>query len=743
MISPRLSADAISKIALQPGDTLSIINAQKRFTYWSDSSASDVHVQSVLGASLRDYIHPHDLYRVEHAFNAVFTKEAASIPPYRFRNLAGEYRWVDTKVVNMMEDKGIDGYILKSTDITEKLKAEEREKRLKSYYKSLFHNHPDAVFRVNIEGRIQEVNKGALHLFGVTESEALGSRFFDLVIPAEADKVASYFSKAVAGEAVSYQTVVTHRDGYPLALNVALVPVVIDNKVVRVQGIAQDMSQINRANALIRQQAEIQANIFESISEGFFSLDHQWCYTYVNSICAEFVQRTKDELLNRNILKCFPVLKNSLFKRKCEEVFASGKPVDFIECFPGREVTLSFNIYKTAFGVAVHFTDITEQLIDQENIEKLSMVAGKVTNGVLLLDGARNVQWVNESFTRLTKYGFRDVVGKNIETVLPENPVLNKLSFLRLLSMLKKAQPSSQDINLCQPDGTEVWLSSTITPVIEEGQVKYYILVLSDITAKKEAELSLVKHAEELYKQNRDLEQFTYIVSHNLRAPIASALGCADLITSIDKNDPLFDEFVKGLYQSIAKLDKVVTDMNTILSVRDRAKAELKESVNLHAKCSEIYDDIHQLLEENKARFVIDIHENLFLNYNPAYIYSILYNLITNAIKYKSKYRYLSIELSARVNRDNELVISVRDNGIGMDMEKVKDKIFKLYSRFNTKVDGEGMGLFLVKTQVEALGGRIEVKSQVNRGSCFFIYFKDFGFVEPVIDLSSETIKVG
>jgi len=132
------------------------------------------------------------------------------------------------------------------------------------------------------------------------------------------------------------------------------------------------------------------------------------------------------------------------------------------------------------------------------------------------------------------------------------------------------------------------------------------------------------------------------------------------------------------------------------------------------------------LLEDSKARFVIDVDENYHLHYTPAYLYSILYNLVTNAIKYKSKYRYLLITISAKVNDVNELIITVADNGIGMDMDKVKDKLFKLYSRFNTHVAGDGMGLFLVKTQVEALGGRIQVESEVNKGSSFHIYLNHF-----------------
>src|SRR5690606_34956446 len=103
---------------------------------------------------------------------------------------------------------------------------------------------------------------------------------------------------------------------------------------------------------------------------------------------------------------------------------------------------------------------------------------------------------------------------------------------------------------------------------------------------------------------------------------------------------------------------------------------------------------------------------------NRAYVYSILHNLISNAIKYKSAHRDLLIEINS-VKEESRLRISVKDNGSGMDLELVRPHLFQLYKRFHTGPDGKGLGLYLVKMQLNAIGGKVDVESKPEEGTTF------------------------
>jgi signal transduction histidine kinase len=129
-------------------------------------------------------------------------------------------------------------------------------------------------------------------------------------------------------------------------------------------------------------------------------------------------------------------------------------------------------------------------------------------------------------------------------------------------------------------------------------------------------------------------------------------------------------------------------------------------------------------IELHKPIIKLKLDKVPLLNTNKAYIESIILNLLTNSIKYKSENRKLKITVTAE-QVDENLYITFKDNGIGIDLERNKDKIFGLYQRFHNYPDSKGLGLYLVKSQVETMGGTISVESEVNKGTLFTLTFKN------------------
>jgi PAS domain S-box-containing protein len=242
-----------------------------------------------------------------------------------------------------------------------------------------------------------------------------------------------------------------------------------------------------------------------------------------------------------------------------------------------------------------------------------------------------------------------------------------------------------------------------------------------DISDRKEAEARQLKMTEELYRQNKDLQQFTYIVSHNLRAPVANALGLTSLLLKTEKGTPVYDQSLAHLKTSVSHLDTVLRDMNMILSIRDRQEVFDKEQVRLADVLREAFLHLEEPLLRCGGQFTIDVPEGLSVRASRAYLYSIFHNLLSNAIKYRSEARALQVHVKCGEGPEGGKLISFADNGSGFDLKKAGPNVFKLYKRFHTNKEGRGIGLHLVKTHVESLGGHIEVHSQVNVGTTFFI----------------------
>jgi PAS domain S-box-containing protein len=269
-------------------------------------------------------------------------------------------------------------------------------------------------------------------------------------------------------------------------------------------------------------------------------------------------------------------------------------------------------------------------------------------------------------------------------------------------------------------DGSSIWYRISINPVRD---LKNHIIGLccsaTDITAGKLAELERTRVSNDLVQRNKDLEQFAYIISHNLRAPLANIIGLSKILkqTDLSQSDKIASE--EFLFQSIAKLDEIVKDLNQILQVR-RDVNEKKERVVFSELVNNVLTGFHLLLERERIKVITDFSQAGDIYTIKSYLYSIFYNMISNSIKYRQPKKTLVIELKSWKEAD-KIIITFKDNGIGIDLSTHGEEVFGLYKRFNIDTEGKGIGLYMVKNQVEALGGSIQVSSQPNIGSTFSV----------------------
>ncbi|XZF14789.1 tetratricopeptide repeat protein [Chitinophagaceae bacterium MMS25-I14] len=281
-------------------------------------------------------------------------------------------------------------------------------------------------------------------------------------------------------------------------------------------------------------------------------------------------------------------------------------------------------------------------------------------------------------------------------------------------------QSIQYDLMAGTPDNIQ-WFFVRYFPVRDEHKKIHGLVVeINNITSRKQAEQQTLQLVNSLQKKNRDLRQFAYIISHNLRAPIAKIMGLAGILNHEENDADENKALVNHIAEEVHHIDDVITDLNAIISVRDTEET-VREPINIEDKLKLVTNVLQQQIQESNAV----IETSLEVKNIPAikgYLYSILYNLLSNAIKYRNPAVQPHISISTK-EENNEIRLTVSDNGLGIDLDKNREKLFGLYRRFHgNEIPGKGMGLYLVKTQVEALEGRLEVDSRVNQGTTFTIY---------------------
>jgi signal transduction histidine kinase len=218
-----------------------------------------------------------------------------------------------------------------------------------------------------------------------------------------------------------------------------------------------------------------------------------------------------------------------------------------------------------------------------------------------------------------------------------------------------------------------------------------------------------------LKERNTQLEQFAYIISHNLRGPLSRIQGLASIMDFVASPDEIHD-LAKKISGATIDLDRVIKDLSLMIDVPQIDERAFTE-VNLVELTAKVIDELSTEIKQEGVTVNTNLRETKVRSLY-SYLENIFFNLIQNAIKYRSPDRKPIITVSS-YKMDGQLILEVEDNGLGIDIQRHKTNLFMPYKRFHLHVEGRGLGLYLVRARVEALKGKIEIESHVNIGSRF------------------------
>ena len=332
----------------------------------------------------------------------------------------------------------------------------------------------------------------------------------------------------------------------------------------------------------------------------------------------------------------------------------------------------------------------------------------------------------------LAKKSYLDEEGRRILKV-PENfrPSLNDgLRFyapeehervFELYNQCATGTPFSTTVKMLSYDQKLFWARTTGKPIFNEKKEVIGIRgVFQDMNAEKVKQLDLQNSLSLVESQNKRLINFAHIVSHNLRSHASNLQLTLELLKSIE-DEKEEAELMQSIYDISKGLNATISHLSEVASVQNKA-TDGRKTVRFEEILQEVLHSLNRKIIQSEAQVYYDFSELEEIAYVPAYMESILLNLITNAIKYKHPDRVPSINIFTYTEGEDRF-LKVQDNGLGIDLEKYGDRIFNMYQTFHDHEEAVGVGLFITKNQIENLKGTIMVESEPLKGSTFTIKF--------------------
>ncbi|RAR47631.1 sensor histidine kinase [Flavobacterium lacus] len=357
--------------------------------------------------------------------------------------------------------------------------------------------------------------------------------------------------------------------------------------------------------------------------------------------------------------------------------------------------------------------------------ERQSVILKSIGDAVIATDMDGSIILMNAVAEKLTGWKSEEAESKPIAKVFH---IVNKFTRKEIddpvESVLKtgKVQKLAPDaILISRAEREEYSVSDSCAPILNpKGNIMGAVLVFRDVTKQKQEEALKEKITADLIQRNNDHEHFDNIISHDLKGPVANIISLAKMVNDEELEESEKEMMMNALLTSAERLNEVIVDLNVILRIGKQLD-EKKESVHFSKIVSDIQESIANILEKEKPNFKLDFKRVDEMFTIKSYTHSIFYNLISNSIKYKKSGIPLDITIESDLV-DKKVILTFKDNGMGVDLLKYGNDLFGLYKRFHIgKADGKGMGLHMVKVQVEKLGGKISVKSIVNQGTEFTI----------------------
>ena len=640
-------------------------------------------------------------------------------------------------------------------DIDEKTKAVKKLKFEEERFRGTFENAANGMAIVGLDGTFLKVNKSLSGMLGYKEKDLLKMCFQEITHPEDLDKDLNYVKDLIQGNITSYsmEKRYLHKSGNLIwaKLSVSLAK---DEKGEPIHFVSQitDITKEKEASFNLEKSECRFKEIFNSAFQFVAFLDTDGHIIELNETALKFANVSAEEVKGIKLSEAKYWKTDGYTHKKIKQGIrkaATGELVKFetiVRGNKGIETTLDFSIKPVLDHTGKVVSLIAEGRPIQEMVNARNRLA-KINNqlkgildasvhvGIIETDLKGNITLFNKGAENLLGYKAQEIVKQNLSVFLPADEIkanvlkIRKDKSLKLddfnivIDHIKENPEHFEEWNFIRKDKSKfpgILIHSLIFN--SENQIIGTLGIVTDLTEIKKAEKEIKELHDVTKDQNERLINFAHIVSHNLRS---HSRNLYILLQMLKESHPeiIKSEYFPLIMKGSGNLKETINHLTEIVAINTNTLEKL-ETLNLSEYISKAMNNINGFVLENQCSIKNNVKKNIEVQAIPAYLESILLNFLTNSIKYRSSKRDLKIDINSN-SQKGYIEIQIKDNGLGIDLKTHGAKLFGLYKTFHGNKDARGIGLFITKNQIEAMGGKIEVESEVNKGTTFKVFLKE------------------
>ncbi len=493
-------------------------------------------------------------------------------------------------------------------------------------------------------------------------------------------------------------------------------------------GTIQDITERKQMDEALRESEENYRFMFANNPQPMMIYDLETLvFLEVNDACCNLYGYSEKEFLSKTLKDIHSeddislLLKDIDFARSGENPGGEWRNVRKNGDIIFVEITSHTVNYKGQKARHILISNITSRKQTEENVSMLAHAIRSISECVSITDNSDKIIFVNEAFLKTYQYEENEILGKSIDMF--RSPNNTPADVENILTATINGGWQGEILN-CRKDGSEfpVFLSTSIIHN-DKGEQIALIGVANDISSRKQSEAEIKLKNEELLKLNAEKDKYFSIIAHDLRSPFNSFLGLTQIMAE-ELEDLTMDEiqkFAVSMRNSATNLFRLLENLLEWSRIQQGLIPFRPNKVLLLPIMNESIEMVVEFAKNKNIDIVYEIPHQLEVFADTNILQTILRNLVLNAVKFTNKNG--DILISAKATNENSCVISIRDNGIGMDQKRI-DNLFRMdITTSRNGTEGEtstGLGLIICRDFIEKHGGKLWIESEVNQGSCFY-----------------------
>ncbi|SHI76704.1 PAS domain S-box-containing protein [Mesonia phycicola] len=692
--------------------------------------------------------HPEDLIIAKQKLEECFIKKTEYFNiECRMMHKNGKWIWVSDKgkVFEWTEEGKPLMMYGTHQDITERKEKEERIRISEEAFRGNFENAAIGMALLDKDGKWLKVNAKVCDIVGYSEDELMHLTFQDITHPDDLSLDLNLLQELVEGKREYYQMEKRyfHKQGYIVYILLAVS--IVKNKAGEVLYFISQIIDISKSKKLlldVNHQKDLLAALYKLSPIGIVLNDFETGkYIDINDKLLEPTGYSKEEFLNLTYWDITPPEYEPLEQIALKQLKENGK----FELFEKEYIRKDGTRYPVALQGVLTEDSNNRKLIwafvrdiskEKEAERKLKEAISSLQSildaskqvSIISTDTKGNITLFNSGAEQLLGYKAKELIGKQIPETIhlsseieEQSNILSKEynrkinGFESIIYEAKIGVPTTKEWTYLNKDRTNFPVLLSVNTILTHNDITGYLIVATDITKLKKVEKEITSLLDITNEQNERLRNFAHIVSHNLRSHSGGILAMLSLI-QLEKPELTDNELFTLLNSGAENLRKTVEDLTEIVKIN---LTQINTStIKLHEIIEKNIESLSIQIEETNFKIINNVDQNLTIKGLPAYIDSIVLNIITNSIKYRDQEKASYLKIFTTTDKDM-ITIYFEDNGLGIDLKKHGDKLFGMYKTFHHHDDSRGVGLFITKNQIESMGGKISLKSQVNTGTTF------------------------